>query len=53
MILIIIRLLRYWGNGILIYTGKTKYPLDERINIKPDFEAHSLRNVIEILAKEV
>ena len=41
------------GKGILIYTGKTKYPLDENINIKPDFEAHSLRNVIEILAKEV
>ena len=41
------------GKGILIYTGKTKYPLDENINIKPDFEAHSLRNVIEILAKEI
>ena len=41
------------GKGILIYTGKTKYPLDENINIKPDFEAHSLRNVIDILAKEV
>jgi ribonucleotide monophosphatase NagD (HAD superfamily) len=41
------------GKGILIYTGKTKFPLDENISIKPDFEAHSLRNVIEILAKEV
>jgi HAD superfamily hydrolase (TIGR01458 family) len=41
------------GKGILIYTGKTKFPLDENINIKPDFEAHSLRNVIEILAREV
>jgi HAD superfamily hydrolase (TIGR01458 family) len=39
------------GKGILISTGKTKYPLDENFNIKPDFEAHSLRNVIEILAK--
>ncbi len=35
------------GKGILIYTGKTKYPLDENINIKPDFEAHSLRDVID------
>jgi HAD superfamily hydrolase (TIGR01458 family) len=41
------------GKGILIYTGKTKFPLDENINIKPDFEVHSLSNVIEILAKEV
>jgi HAD superfamily hydrolase (TIGR01458 family) len=41
------------GKGILIYTGKTKYPLDENINIKPDFEAHSLRNVIEILGKAI
>jgi ribonucleotide monophosphatase NagD (HAD superfamily) len=41
------------GKGILIYTGKTKFPLDERINIKPDFEAHSLRYVITILAKVI
>jgi HAD superfamily hydrolase (TIGR01458 family) len=41
------------GKAILIYTGKSKFPLDENINIKPDFEAHSLRNVIEILAREV
>jgi len=37
------------GKGILIYTGKTKYPLDESIKIKPDFEAQSLKEVISIL----
>jgi HAD superfamily hydrolase (TIGR01458 family) len=37
------------GKGILIYTGKTKYPLDDRIKIKPDFEAQSLKEVISIL----
>lgn len=37
------------GKGILIYTGKTKYPLDKSIKIKPDFEAQSLKEVISIL----
>lgn len=40
------------GKGILIYTGKTKFPLDKSINIKPDFEAQSLREVISILKQE-
>lgn len=40
------------GKGILIYTGKTKFPLDKNINIKPDFEAHSLNEVISILRLE-
>jgi HAD superfamily hydrolase (TIGR01458 family) len=40
------------GKGILIYTGKTKFHLDKNISIKPDFEAHSLKEVIEILKRE-
>ena len=39
------------GEGILIYTGKTKFPLEKNSNIKPDFEAHSLKEVISILKK--
>ena len=41
------------GKGILIYTGKTKFPLDKSLNIKPDFEARSLKEVISILKKEM
>jgi HAD superfamily hydrolase (TIGR01458 family) len=41
------------GKGILIYTGKTKFPLDKSIKIKPDFEAHSLKEVISILRQEL
>ena len=41
------------GKGILIYTGKTKFPLDRNIHIKPDFEAHSLKEVISILRQEL
>jgi len=41
------------GKGILIYTGKTKFPLDKSINIKPDFETHSLKEVISILRQEL
>ena len=37
------------GKGILIFTGKTKFPLKKDINIKPDFEVQSLREVISIL----
>jgi len=40
------------GKGILIYTGKTKYPLEQNIHIKPDFEVNSLKEVIKILKKE-
>ena len=39
------------GKGILMYTGKTKFPLDKSINIKPDFEAYSLKEAIAILKK--
>ena len=39
------------GEGILIYTGKTKYPLEKNTNIKPDFEANSLEEVMSILKK--
>jgi HAD superfamily hydrolase (TIGR01458 family) len=41
------------GKGILIYTGKTKFPIENSINIKPDFEAHSLKEVISILRQEL
>ena len=41
------------GKGILIYTGKTKFPLDKNISIKPDFEVHSLKDVINILKQEL
>ena len=34
------------GTGILIYTGKTKYPLPAGHHIKPDFEAMDLKEVI-------
>lgn len=41
------------GKGILIYTGKTKFPLKKDIKIKPDFETNSLNDVIGILKKEL
>ena len=41
------------GKGILIYTGKTKIPLEKNIKIKPDSEANSLKEVISILKKEL
>ena len=34
------------GKGILIYTGKTEYPLDKNSNIKPDYEVMNLSEVI-------
>ncbi|MGB5529843.1 MAG: HAD-IA family hydrolase, partial [Ignavibacteriaceae bacterium] len=41
------------GTGILIFTGKTKFPIDKNITIKPDFEVHSLKEVIGILGKAI
>ena len=41
------------GKGILINTGKTKLPLDKNINKKPDFEFHSLKELISILRSEI
>lgn len=41
------------GKGILIYTGKTNFPLDKNINVKPDFEVNSLKEVISIFKKEL
>ncbi len=37
------------GTGVLIYTGKTEYPLELKSEIKPDFEIHSLKEMIEII----
>jgi HAD superfamily hydrolase (TIGR01450 family) len=41
------------GTGILIFTGKTKFPLDRNNKIKPDYEVHSLREVIPIFMQEL
>ena len=37
------------GKGILIYTGKTTYPLDKNSTIKPDYEVKNLTEIIELL----
>jgi HAD superfamily hydrolase (TIGR01458 family) len=37
------------GKGLLIYTGKTNYPLKEGIKIKPDYESQNLTEVIGII----
>ena len=37
------------GVGILMYTGKTKFSIDENLPVKPDFEAHSLSEVISFI----
>jgi HAD superfamily hydrolase (TIGR01458 family) len=39
------------GKGILIFTGKTKFPLDSSLRIKPDYEVHALKAAIELLEK--
>lgn len=39
------------GTGILINTGKTKYPLNFQQDLKPDFEAMDLYEVIKLLKK--
>jgi HAD superfamily hydrolase (TIGR01458 family) len=38
------------GKGILIYTGKTKFPLYSNQTIKTDFEAYSLKEVMDFLS---
>ncbi len=42
---------KYGGKGILVYTGKTKYPLPEDYNPRPNFEAKNLTEVIKILSR--
>ena len=37
------------GKGILVYSGKTKYPLDPSVLIRPDYEARNLESVIPII----
>ena len=39
------------GKGVLIYTGKTGYPLTGNQNLKPDLDINSLTEMIEILEK--
>jgi hypothetical protein len=38
------------GKGILVYTWKTKFPLESKFK-KPDFEAANLMDVISILER--
>ena len=42
---------QFGGEGILIYTGKTSYPLSENSKIKPKYETKDLFEVIELLKK--
>jgi HAD superfamily hydrolase (TIGR01458 family) len=37
------------GKGVLVYTGKTLYPLPGTNTIKPDFEAFNLKEIISYL----
>jgi HAD superfamily hydrolase (TIGR01458 family) len=37
------------GTSILVYSGKTKYPLASTIKIKPDYETQNLGEVISLL----
>ncbi|MFO7447015.1 MAG: HAD-IA family hydrolase [Ignavibacteriaceae bacterium] len=37
------------GKGILVYTGKTRFPLPSDTSIKPDYEAKNLAEVISFL----
>jgi len=39
---------KFGGTGVLIYTGKTEFPLRTKPENKPDFEVHSLTEVINI-----
>jgi len=42
----------FGGKGILMYTGKTKYPLPEDADIKPHYEAQNLMEAKKII-KEI
>jgi HAD superfamily hydrolase (TIGR01458 family) len=37
------------GKGILVYTGKTEFPLPPELKIRPDYDAHNLNGIITIL----
>jgi len=41
------------GKGILVYIGKTYYPLSDDSKIKPDYEAQNLTEIIEIIKKQL
>ena len=38
------------GTGVLIYTGKTEYPFNKNSSALPDYEVHSLTEVIKIVS---
>ncbi len=39
------------GKGLLVYTGKTKYPVSKNSKTKPDYEAKNLTDAIEIVKR--
>ncbi len=39
------------GKGILVFTGKTKFPLNEDASVKPAYTAKDLSEVIKVLQK--
>lgn len=41
------------GKGILIFTGKTKFPLEDGTGIHPDFKIRSLKEAIPIFKKRL
>ncbi len=41
------------GIGVLVYTGKTKYPLPQNSSFHPDFEAQNLTEVIDLLKNKI
>lgn len=40
------------GKGLLLYTGKTKFPLSDDATPKPDYEAKNLTEAIEIIRRK-
>jgi HAD superfamily hydrolase (TIGR01458 family) len=42
---------KFGGKGVLIYTGKTKYPIENEAKLKPDLEINNLTEMIEILER--
>ena len=41
------------GKGILVFTGKTKYPLGKGIKIRPNYKADNLTDVIVLIQKTI
>jgi len=41
------------GTGVLIFTGKTQPPIENHSVIKPDYQIHSLKELINILLNDI